>query len=272
MKRAIGYVRVSSEKQVKEGGGLEIQKKAIIDYCEKNHIELIDIFSDEGISGAEDIEKREGLAKCFRSLRKAKVTIEYVIVQKLDRFARDTILLGYLEFELKKCQCELLAVDQKFNNDPSGKLMKDIISAFAAFEKNMINLRTTSGKKNKIEKRLFTGGKIPLGYKLINSDYIQIDERAAPIIKCIFVLRSKKFSYRKISKYIENVFFISMHFTTIKYILSNKVYIGELSQEKKYCIPVTPLISKEDFYRVNSLKHTIIDDDDEYEDENISEE
>lgn len=263
MKRAIGYVRVSSDKQVKEGGGLEIQKKSIIDFCEKNQIELIDIFSDEGISGAEDIEKREGLANCFRSLRRSKVEIHHVIVQKLDRFARDTILLGYLEFELKKCRCELLAVDQKFNNDPSGKLMKDIISAFAAFEKNMINLRTTSGKKNKIEKRLFTGGKVPFGYKLVNSDYVQIDEKTAPIIKCIFVLRKKKFSYRKIAKYIENVFFISVHFTTIKYILSNKVYIGELAQEKKYCIPVTPLIKKEEFYKINSFD----DEEDEYDED-----
>lgn len=28
MKNAVGYIRVSSEKQVKEGGGLEIQKKS----------------------------------------------------------------------------------------------------------------------------------------------------------------------------------------------------------------------------------------------------
>lgn len=255
MKKAVGYVRVSSEKQVKEGGGLEIQKKAIISFCEKNSIELISIFADEGISGAEDIEKRDGLAKCFSSIRKSKTEIQYVIVQKLDRFARDTILLGYLEFELKKCHCELLSVDQRFNNDPSGKLMKDIISAFAAFEKNMINIRTMSGKKNKIEKKLFTGGKIPLGYKLVDSDYVQIDEKTAPIIKCIFVLRSKKLSYRKIAKYIENVFFVPMHFTTVKYILQNKVYIGSLSQEKKYSIPVAPLIEKEDFYKLNLLKN-----------------
>lgn len=251
MKRAIGYIRVSSEKQVKEGNGLEIQRKSIIDFCDKNNIQLIDIFSDEGISGAEDIEKREGLAKCFSAIRRSRVDIQYVIVQKLDRFARDTILLGYLEFELKKCNCELLAVDQKFNNDPAGKLMKDIISAFAAFEKNMINLRTSSGKKNKVEKKLFTGGKVPLGYRLVNSDYVQIDEKTAPIIKCIFVLRNKKFSYRRISKYIENVFFIPMHHTTVRYIVSNKAYIGELTQEKKFSIPVTPLIKKEDFYKAN---------------------
>ncbi len=252
MKKAIGYVRVSSDKQVKEGGGLEVQKKAIIQFCEKQGIKLLDIFSDEGISGAEDIEKREGLAQCFAYIRKNKEEVKYVIVQKLDRFARDTILLGYLEFELKKCNCELLAADQKFNNDPSGKLMKDIISAFAAFEKNMINMRTSSGKKNKIEKRLFTGGKIPLGYKIVGNDFIQIDEKTAPIIKCIFVLRNKNFSYRKISRYIENVFCVPMHHTKVKYILSNKAYIGELSQEKKYHIPITPLITKEEFYKANS--------------------
>ena len=70
MKKAIGYVRVSSDKQVKEGGGLEVQKKAIIQFCEKQDIKLLDIFSDEGISGAEDIEKREGLAQCFAYQKK----------------------------------------------------------------------------------------------------------------------------------------------------------------------------------------------------------
>lgn len=268
MKKAIGYVRVSSEKQVKEGNGLEVQEKAIIDFCEKNKIFLLNIFSDEGISGAEDIEKREGLAECFAYLRRYKEEeIDYVIVQKLDRFARDTILLGYLEFELKKCSCKLLSVDQKFNNDPSGKLMKDIISAFAAFEKNMINMRTLSGKKNKIEKKLFTGGKIPLGYKIVGGDSIEIDEKTAPIVKAIFVLRNKRFSYRKIAKYVENVFDISMHHTTIKYIISNKVYIGELSQEKKYSICVPSLITKEEFLKANSL----LDIDDENENGNDEE-
>ena len=270
MKKAIGYVRVSSDKQVKEGGGLEVQKKAIIQFCEKQGIKLLDIFSDEGISGAEDIEKREGLAQCFAYIRKNKEDVKYVIVQKLDGFARDTILLGYLEFELKKCNCELLAADQKFNNDPSGKLMKDIISAFAAFEKNMINLRTSSGKKNKIEKNLFTGGKVPMGYKLVNSDYIQVDEKTAPIIKCIFMLRNKRFSYRKIARYIENVFFIPMHFTTVKYILSNRAYIGELTQEKKFHIPITPLVNREEFYQANAPFTSIYcEDDDIYDDDDF---
>lgn len=145
--------------------------------------------------------------------------------------------------------------------------MKDIISAFAAFEKNMINLRTSSGKKNKVEKNLFTGGKVPMGYKLINSDYVQIDENTAPIIKCIFLLRNKRFSYRKIARYIENVFFIPMHFTTVKYILSNKAYIGELTQEKKFRIPVTPLVNKDEFYKANSVFTSIYDSTDEFEDD-----
>ena len=253
MKKAVGYIRVSSEKQVKEGGGLEIQKKSIIKFCEKNKIELLQIFSDEGISGAENLEKREGIRNCLKHVRTKGKEIQYVIVQKLDRFVRDTILLGYLEFELRKCHCELLTVEQKFDNNPSGKLTKDIIGAFAAFEKNMINIRTISGKKNKAEKKLFTGGKVPLGYKLVDSSYLQIDEETAPIVRAIFILRNQNFSYRKIAKYVENVFCFAMHFTSIRYILSNKVYIGEFIQEKKYRIPVAPLISKEEFYKINSF-------------------
>lgn len=48
MKKAIGYIRVSSEKQVKEGQGLEIQEKVIRNFCKNNDIQLLEIFSDVG--------------------------------------------------------------------------------------------------------------------------------------------------------------------------------------------------------------------------------
>lgn len=206
--------------------------------------------SDEGVSGSEDIKKRYGLCECFNFIKINKKTINYIVVQKFDRFARDTILLGYLEFELKRNNCELIAVEQIFTNDPIGKLMKDIIAAFAAFEKNMINLRTSSGKKNKVKKKLFTSGKVPLGYKLIKSNYFEIDEKTAPIIRKIFVLRKRNSSYRAISAYIKEEFNYKIHFTTVKYILHNRVYIGTLTQEKNYSITVPAIISEEDFCAV----------------------
>ena len=110
-------------------------------------------------------------------------------------------------------------MDQKFDDDPSGKLMKDIISAFAAFEKNMINIRTSEQKKTEARRKdFFTGGKIPFGYKLVNSDFLQIDEKTAYIVKCIFMLERKKILLQKNIKIYRKCF---LHFSAF---YNNKIY------------------------------------------------
>ena len=48
---AVGYVRVSTQEQVTEGVSLDAQRDKLKAYCKFNGIKLIDIKSDEGISG-----------------------------------------------------------------------------------------------------------------------------------------------------------------------------------------------------------------------------
>lgn len=249
MENVIAYIRVSSDKQVKEGQGLEVQKKTIIKYCNENNYNLLHIFSDEGISGSEDLNKRKGLALAINFIKENK--IKYFILQKLDRLARDTMLLGYLEFELKKLNCSIIATDQEFNNDPLGNLMKDIIVAFASFEKQMINLRTTSGKKNKIEKKLFTGGTVPFGYTLINGDYLEIDKKLEPIVIHIFEKRAAGYSLREISKSLRENFNFHLAFSSVGYIVKNTAYIGKYRQMGNKFIDIPPIINSRLYNRIN---------------------
>lgn len=252
MINVVAYTRVSSEKQVKEGQGLEVQEKSIQSYIKNNNYTLKNIFTDEGISGAEDLTKRKGLANAIKYIKENN--IPYLLVQKLDRLARDTMLLGYLEFELKKVNCQIIATDQEFNDDPMGKLMKDILVAFASFEKQMINLRTSGGKKNKVEKKLFTGGKIPFGYKLINGDYLEINSTLKPIVRYIFSKRSKGHSLREISKGIKETFDYHIPFSSVGYIVKNTAYMGKYRQEKNSFIEIPSIISKSLYYKVNKSK------------------
>ncbi|MCF2625935.1 recombinase family protein [Fusobacterium perfoetens] len=254
MKYAVGYIRVSSERQVKEGQGLEIQEKSIRKYCKENNIELINIFSDEGISGAESLDKREGLAQAIeqiKSLSKTNKPVDYLIAQKLDRVARNTMLLGYLEFELTRVKCSIISSEQKFEDTPNGGLMKDIIVAFASFEKKMINMRTNSGKKNKLSKKLHTSGNIPIGYKS-DGENIVINEDERPIIQFIFHERITGQSYRSISNDLKKIFNIALSYSSIKYILENTIYMGKFRQENTY-IDVPNIISTSSFYRARKI-------------------
>ncbi|MGL6066705.1 MAG: recombinase family protein [Cetobacterium sp.] len=121
MLRAIGYKRVSTEKQVNEGQGLEVQEKNIKKYCKEQKIQLDHIFSDEGISGAEDLDRRVGLGEALSFIRENK--IDYIIITKQDRLARDTELYYWLAREIKLLNCQIISTDQKIEENPTGKLL-----------------------------------------------------------------------------------------------------------------------------------------------------
>ncbi len=52
--RAIGYIRVSTEEQAREGVSLENQRARIEAYCSYKAFTLIDIIEDAGVSGGKN--------------------------------------------------------------------------------------------------------------------------------------------------------------------------------------------------------------------------
>lgn len=83
-KTAIGYVRVSSQEQATEGVSLVAQRDRLRSYCKLNGIRLIDIVSDEGISGS--TLARPGLQVALHLLRRGRANT--LVVVKLDRLSR----------------------------------------------------------------------------------------------------------------------------------------------------------------------------------------
>lgn len=57
----VGYIRVSTQGQARDGYSLKYQEEEIRAYCEEQGFNLIHIFRDEGISGAKLNEE----ALCF---------------------------------------------------------------------------------------------------------------------------------------------------------------------------------------------------------------
>lgn len=83
-----GYIRVSTEGQVKQGYSLAEQRAEIEKYCSSKSYNLIEIFKDEGISGAKANEdemsiERDGLLDMLASLKENK--IQYIVVLSTNR-------------------------------------------------------------------------------------------------------------------------------------------------------------------------------------------
>ena len=70
MKAAL-YTRVSTDEQAEHGFSLEAQKKRLIEYCNKNNIEIYKLYSDEGISG-HSIIKRKALQEMLQDAKEHK--------------------------------------------------------------------------------------------------------------------------------------------------------------------------------------------------------
>ena len=87
MQRAIGYSRVSTEKQ-----DLVRQEKLISEYCDTHDYILVDII-EEKVSGVKNETDREGLMKLL-SLQGNEADI--IVVSELSRLSREDDILDVL--------------------------------------------------------------------------------------------------------------------------------------------------------------------------------
>ena len=87
MIKAIGYIRVSTDEQAKEGVSLENQEAKIRAYCDLKDLELLEIVQDAGIS-AKNL-RRPGVQKVLEMAQEKMV--DAVVVYKLDRMFRSTV-------------------------------------------------------------------------------------------------------------------------------------------------------------------------------------
>ena len=193
--KAIGYVRVSTEDQAREGISLDNQENKIRAYADLNGFELVDVIKDEGLSGK--TMDRLGMNRINAMID--AVEIEAVIVYKLDRLSRKTIdILNTLDAWEKNNIAFHSITDRIDTKTAAGKFLLTILSALAQMERDLISERTVDALAHK--KR--TGewcGRVPFGYKIKDNRLVE-DEEAMKTIKKAKRLRSIGKPYRDISR------------------------------------------------------------------------
>jgi len=184
MTLAFGYVRASTLDEVKQGSN-ERQKEEILRYAHSKGYD-IEFFEDKAKSGKNTL--RPEFERMLKSLdRKPKL----VIVSKIDRFARSlSDLLKMLEF-LDQNGIGFVSVNDPGidTTTPNGRLLLQILGAFAEFERNMIDTRTRAGRERAFNKGIKFGRP---SLKTKNGSFI--DRRK------VIELRQKGLSARAISK------------------------------------------------------------------------
>jgi DNA invertase Pin-like site-specific DNA recombinase len=164
--KAIGYVRVSTERQAEEGLGLEAQTRAVQAWAKGHDVRLLRVVRDEGVSGA--LETRPGLGELLEALAAGML----VVVPRLDRLARDQLTQELLLRDIRQrgadvVSCSAAEADYLRDDpdDPTRKLIRQVLGAVSEFERALIRLRLQRGRALKAEKGGYAFGSPPFGQR-----------------------------------------------------------------------------------------------------------
>jgi len=155
------YCRVSSKEQI-EGTSLETQELACREYARSKNIKILKVFIEQGESAK--FADRAQLLELIDFCRKNKHKLQYLLVWKVDRFARNVTDHFNIKATLMKYGVHIESVTEPIDSNPNGKLMETILAGFAEFDNDIRSLRCIEGMRRKLQDGLFPW-KPPLGYK-----------------------------------------------------------------------------------------------------------
>jgi site-specific DNA recombinase len=157
----IVYCRVSSKEQV-DGTSLVSQEAACRDYATSKGIEILEVFVEQGESAK--FADRTQLLALIDYCQTHKGKVEFLIVWKIDRFARNVADHFSVKATLAKYGVRIVSVTEPIDANPEGKLMETILAGFAEFDNSVRTMRTVQGMRRKLQEGIFPWGP-PLGYR-----------------------------------------------------------------------------------------------------------
>ena len=196
-KFAVSYLRVSTRGQAERGGGAD-EGFSIPAQREANKRKALSMgaivgkeFVDRGAS-AKSADRPE-LQKMLEYVKENADRVDYVIVHKVDRLARNRGDDIDIMRTLRECGVQLVSASESIDDTPAGMLLHGIMSSIAEFYSQNLANEVKKGMGEKVK----SGGtptRAPLGYLNIRrmddkgreERTVVLDEERAPLIKLAF--------------------------------------------------------------------------------------
>jgi DNA invertase Pin-like site-specific DNA recombinase len=173
---AFGYLRVSSTGQgAEDRDGIPRQKTAIRKHAAANNIRIVQWFADR-ISGKKELENRPALQQLMTALHGNGTKL--VLIERLDRLARDLMIQESIIADFRRNGFQLVSVTEPdmCSDDPTRKLFRQMLGAFAEYECTMISLKLKGARLRAAAKRgaSYVEGRVPFGYRVMKRDGIPV--------------------------------------------------------------------------------------------------
>jgi len=279
--KVAGYIRVSTNKEGQKESP-ENQKQLILNFLAENQYDLYDFYTDVE-TGTTD--NREGLKKLIRDAENKQFDI--IVAKELSRLGRNVELLYQLKRIAETKGVRLITLDGRVDTqDLSKQSMFGLYAWVYESESQRISDRIKSVFHMKYKSGKFLGSIAPYGYKLQDGKLIIRDDYTVEVVREIFNKYLEGWGHDKIARYLtkkkvptpaqvagKSNAGLYWQGTTIKKILSNPHYVGDLVQNRETSTNITnkkrkintqnewiivpnihePIISREVFEQVQKL-------------------
>ena len=164
VKRAAGYIRVSTVEQSLKGLSIETQIAEIENYAKAHNMKLEGVYIDRGITARKQLTKRVEFMRLMEDVQLGK--IEHIIVLRLDRFFRNIYDYHRMMNEyLTPNNCDWSAVKEQYSTaTTNGRLMINLRLAIAEQECD-----TDSDRIKDVQKHRISEGYIISGRRILSS-------------------------------------------------------------------------------------------------------
>jgi site-specific DNA recombinase len=192
---AIGYIRVSTDKQAERGLSLDAQREKLRAMAVVHDTELAEIIVDA--ESAKNLD-RPGMKRILDLVRGGGV--DTVIVAKLDRLTRSVRDLADLLDLFQRKSVALVSVAEALDTgSAAGRLVLNLMTAVSQWEREAIGERTRDALQLKRTRQEFLGN-APYGSRLAaDHKHIEPDRAEQSVLKRIHRLRLDGISLRAIA-------------------------------------------------------------------------
>ena len=162
--KAVIYARVSSIKQVQEGHGLSSQETRCREFARNRGYEVLEVFSDEGVTGKLLERKQMQAMLTFLRTRKRKNEQIIVLIDDISRLARDVEAHIQLRGAISEAGGKLESPSIEFGDDSDSRLVEHLLASVAAHQRE----KNAEQVKNRMRARALNGYWIttaPVGYR-----------------------------------------------------------------------------------------------------------
>ena len=186
MKKAALYMRVSSDRQAKEGDSIPAQKEALKKYANDHGYMVAGEYIDDGVSGTKS--DRDELSKLIENVKSGNVDV--ILVTKLDRLYRN--IKHYLNMMdvLEAHNVGWIAIWEPIydTTTPQGRLIVNQMMSIAQFEAENTGQRIRQVQAYKLSQKEVISGTTTAGYR-IEGKHLVPDENA-PYVRQAFEMYS----------------------------------------------------------------------------------